>query len=45
MSFLLQDAQGDWYSVSTGGSDDKRPQGAGPYVGFVTAVTNLLAAP
>ncbi len=45
LSFLLQDAQGDWYSISTGGSDDERPQGAGPYVGYITAVINNLLNP
>ena len=46
MSFLLQDAQGAWYSINIGGSDDERLQDATPYVGFATAIVkNILAKP
>lgn len=46
MSFLLQDAQGAWYSINIGGSDDERAQDAAPYVGFATAIVkNILAKP
>lgn len=46
LSFVLQDAKGDWYSVSVGGSDDERLPSTGPYLGFVAAIVkNLLVTP
>jgi hypothetical protein len=45
LSFLLQNAQGDWYSVSVGGSDNERLQDAGPYIGIVTAIFKNLMTP